>query len=244
METLVAVVAISLASGTLIGVVGLGGVLLVPLMTGVLDLPLRDSVVAASFGFLASGLAAATTHAIRDGMSWRQNLPLWGSAAFGATMGAALLIRAAPVAISGFIGALAVASGLITLKRPTHGCSGSGSGWRVMSLLGAATGLGSSLSGTGGAVVLLPLLVIRGTAVKSAIIFSQSIQIPITLSATAYYLSQNLLNVHLSVATAVGLVPGTLLGVRLARRFAPDPLRRVVAGLLIATGLWYLNVLR
>lgn len=134
---------------------------------------------------------------------------------------------------------IAVASGLSVLTKTGRNRPNSEPGAHGLAVLGAVTGVGSSLSGTGGAVILLPLLMIRGTAVASAVAYAHSVQIPVALCATAFYLQAGLVNTGLAAAAALGLVPGTALGASVAGRVPSELLRQMLAALLVAIGLWY-----
>ncbi|HYD55387.1 MAG TPA: sulfite exporter TauE/SafE family protein [Burkholderiales bacterium] len=237
-EVLLAVAAIALLSGTLIGMMGVGGVLLVPLLTGALGLPLVESIAAAACGFLASGVVAVAFHAREGRLRAGTSLLLWIAAGAGALAGAAALLRIPPSFVAGFIAFVAIVSGAASLSNRTRADDAPLKSGPVVAL-GTVTGVGSALSGTGGAVVLLPLLLLRGSTVRSAIAYAQSVQIPIALFATAFYIKAGVLNPALAGAAAIGLVPGTALGARIAARLPYDTLRRIVASILIAVGGWY-----
>lgn len=240
---LLAVAALALVSGTLIGMMGVGGVILVPLLTGLLGLPLVESLAATTCGFLASGVVAVALQARHGHLHAEGNLFLWGTAGFGALAGAAAVVSAPASLVAGFIALVAIVAGTAAFVGRAGGERAPPPGRASLAALGAVTGVGSALSGTGGAVVLLPLLLLRGSAVRPAIAYAQSVQVPIALFATAVYLGAGLLQLPLAAAAALGLVPGTALGARIARRLPYDRLRRSVAVVLVGVGAWYFSTL-
>lgn len=242
MELLLAVAGLSLLSGTLVGIMGVGGVILVPLLTTLLGLSLIDSMAAAACGFLSSGLAAVTVHGTHGRLPRRENLLLWTTAGAGALVGAALLVRMPAGIVGLFIGGAAIAAGVFSLVVSARRDSDVTVDKCSLAVLGTVTGIGSSLSATGGAVVLLPLLVMRGFGLRSAIAYAQSVQVPIALFATAYYANTGRLHVDLAAAISLGLVPGTALGAGVSRYLPIDKLRQAVSGVLIVMGAWYLGV--
>lgn len=240
---LLAVAAIALASGTLIGMMGVGGVILVPLLTGALGLPLVASLAATTSAFLASGLVAVALQARQGHLHARGNLLLWATAGLGALAGAAAVVQAPPAIVAGFIALVAIVAGVASFVGRAGATAAPAPSPSWLAALGAVTGFGSALSGTGGAVMLLPLLLLRGAAVRPAIAYAQSVQVPIALFASAVYLGAGLVQLPLAAATALGLVPGTVLGTRIARRLPYDLLRRTVAAVLVAVGAWYFYTL-
>jgi len=83
--------ATALAAGLLVGLTGIGGVLLVPVLTGVAGLPLERAVAACMLGFLFSGLYSAFIHLRRARLPLRPVAALCLAAAAGAALGAATL---------------------------------------------------------------------------------------------------------------------------------------------------------
>jgi uncharacterized membrane protein YfcA len=103
--------------------------------------------------------------------------------------------------------------------------------------IGGVTGFASALTGTGGPMVLVPILVWQGSAMRDAILLGQAVQLPIAAMATAgnFYLG----GVDVAAGAAIGLmlVPGAFLGHRLAGILPLVTLTRLVGVTLIAAGL-------
>jgi uncharacterized protein len=103
--------------------------------------------------------------------------------------------------------------------------------------IGVVVGFGSALTGTGGPVLLVPILVFLRAPTLSAIGVSQVVQIPVAISSTL----GNVLfgQVDFSLGTTLGLVAaaGVVIGTNIAHAVPILTLRRTVAVSLVASGV-------
>ena len=230
-------VALGAGAGWLVGCVGIGGVILVPALVYVAGYPLPVAIAAAMGAFIVSG--AVGSHAYWKAGSIRSRLmpPLWLGALPCAFVGA-LLVDSVPTAL------LELAIGLLTLGSGLHALAGHrerpGTG-RIpsapfLTVVGAVTGFVSALTGTGGPLVLVPILVSLDVAMLASIGLAQAIQLPVAAAATGGFVLSGLLDVALAAALAVGIALGTWLGARAAHALSTAALRRLVAVLLVIVG--------
>jgi len=232
------IAAIVLLAGLMIGAAGIGGVLVVPALTAAGGVPLERAIAASMAGFLATGIVA--TFWRRGGAAGAQLLPLGIAALAGAAAGAALVEWIPGTAIRLFIAAVAIASGLHALVPIRTADERERALPRAaLGAIGAVVGVGSALSGTGGPVMLLPILLLCRVPVRTGIALAQVVQLPIAASATAVNAAQDRLEPALALAVAGLLVAGALGGYWLAARVETGALKRVVAVGLIALGIWY-----
>ena len=110
----------------------------------------------------------------------------------------------------------------------------------LMLLIGAVVGFGSALSGTGGPLLLVPLLVWLNWPVLAAVGLSQIIQLPISALATVGNYLHGEVDVVLGLGIAAVMIIGVTVGARLAHRLPALLLRRIVATVLIVLGAWML----
>ena len=103
--------------------------------------------------------------------------------------------------------------------------------------VGAFTGFGSALTGTGGPMVMMPILLWQGTPMRYAILLGQAVQLPIALTASAGNLYLGGVDVAAGSAIGLMLVPGAFLGHRLAKVLPLNALTRLVGITLIAAGV-------
>lgn len=223
--------------GCLIGSVGIGGVLLVPWLAGVVGLDVREAVAIAMASYIATGLVAILQAGLTQG--WRLLLVYWPLVA--ATLPGAFAGGLAIAAISerlalATLAAFLVLTGVYTLLRERwqgRKAHEKPAGW----VSGVGAGFASALTGTGGPAVLMPVLLWRGVPLLAAIALGQIVQLPIALAATAGNLASGPFDLWTAALLALGLCPGVVLGRWAATRLPIAFLSRVVAGLLIATGV-------
>jgi len=110
--------------------------------------------------------------------------------------------------------------------------------------LGLGVGFGSALTGTGGPVLLVPLLLLLGVAPLTAIGTAQVIQLPIAVFATMGYALYGNLDLVVGTLLGVSQALAVLLGARLAHALPTTQLRRAVAfALIAAAGLLVIRTL-
>jgi len=236
--------AIALA-GLLIGATSIGGVLVVPALTAGLGIGLPQAIAASSFAFLITGLVAVL-HWRRPHLRLRQApLPLMLSALLGAALGAAFAHLLPAAWLATWIAVLAGVSGLQALRhsllppsvlQAATAPALAPAAWAVLGLL---VGVGSALSGTGGPVMLLPVLMLLRQPLAASVLAAQAVQVPIALAASATHLLAQRLDGVLGAAVAGVLLLGALLGRRLALRMPHRAMLATTAGVLLLTGLWF-----
>ena len=235
---LITVAIVSLIAGLLIGLTGIGGVLLVPVLTQVAGIALDRAIAASVFGFIIAGAYAAFVHLRRARLQARPVIVLCAASAAGAMAGAASLDWLPPGAVRLFIALLCLASGLNALSR-RPGKTGAAPPPALLGILGAIVGYASAISGTGGPVTLIPLLLFLRTPVAAAIALALAAQLPISIAGAAVYAWQGRIDLELGAALGALLVIGTYAGARLSARLAGRGLTVAVALVLVAVGLWY-----
>ena len=181
--TLILTTLVAVIVGVMIGAIGIGGVLLVPTLTYILGLGIHVAIATAMFTYLFSGAVGAFEYARQDSIHWSMALWLCLGGMPGAYLGAAMTWVTPGVILEGLIGLLVLLSGLQALRRP------SGMAESVASLspiplvvIGLVTGFGSSISGTGGPLVLIPILIWMQVPILTAVGLSQVIQIRIWIT--------------------------------------------------------------
>ena len=230
---------LSILVGVLIGGVGIGGVLLVPMLTYLLGISVHLAIAAAMFSYLFSGAVGAWLYARSGSIDWSSAAWLFVGAGFGAFFGAYLSFAIPARGLELFIAILIVLAGANALR--TSGSrryrSQALAPWCLI-LIGAVTGVGSALSGTGGPLVLVPLLVFLRIPALTAVGLSQVIQVPIAASATLGNALYGSVDMVIGAAIAVGLMIGVSGGAKLAHFVSQAILQRVVAGVLVTVGLF------
>ncbi|MBL8289903.1 MAG: TSUP family transporter [Rubrivivax sp.] len=244
---------ILLLGGIAIGATSIGGVVVVPALTALGGIAPERAVAAASFGFAFAGLAAfaarprgrpgdadaaaaVETPDARATFGWAAVL---GTAA-GAASGAATLAWLPARAVALVVALLAIGSGLHVLLRPAHGHRQRALPRFGLPLLALVVGALSAWSGTGGPVVLLPLLALLGWPPLKAVEAAQRVQLPVAAAATTVNIAAGRLDWLLGAAVGVLVLAGWAAGRFVAGRLPMQRLRQAVAVALVATGVAYL----
>ena len=102
--------------------------------------------------------------------------------------------------------------------------------------IGLVTGFGSSITGTGGPLVLIPILIWMQVPILTAVGLSQVIQIPIALLATTGNLTFGRIEWLIGLGIATLLVLGVVVGARIAHRVSRVALKRIIAVALLLVG--------
>lgn len=226
-----------LIAGWLIGATGIGGVLVVPVLA-LQGMAPQEAIAASALAFAFPGLAALYWLRRAPG-GWSGPVPtLVLSSLPGALLGAVLVHRLDPGWLLAGLALLALASGARGLRRRAAHAPGDALPTAAAATLGGLVGLGSALTGTGGPVLMIPLLMLLRQPLDRSIAAAQAIQLPLALSASLPHWQAGRLDVRLAVALGLLLLAGSLAGQWAARRIATHTLQRGVCLLLLATGLW------
>ena len=155
----------------------------------------------------------------------------------GAYLGAATTWVTPGVILEGVIGFLVLLSGVQALRGPSDTAE-SVVNLKPMSLMviGLVTGFGSSITGTGGPLVLIPILIWMQVPILTAVGLSQVIQIPIALLATTGNLMFGRIEWLIGMGIATLLVLGVVVGARIAHRISRVALKRFIAFALLLVG--------
>jgi uncharacterized membrane protein YfcA len=229
---------LALLVGVFIGCVGIGGVLLVPGLVYLVGMDVQIAIATCMFSYLFSGAAGAVAYARRGSIRWSMALWLCVGAMPGAYLGAATLSIMSARWLEAIIAVLVLFSGINALRQAAPDLSGASRPGSVgLVAVGGITGFGSALSGTGGPLVLIPILMWMKLPLLTAVGLSQVIQLPVAALASVGNFQLGEVDVGASLTIAVLLVLGVTVGARLAHRLPAALLKRIVAGVLIAVGV-------
>lgn len=228
-------------AGWLIGATGIGGVLVVPALAQLEGTEVQRAIAASALAFGFPGAAALWWLHRSGAAAGARLLPLLAGAVPGAVAGALLVHHVQPRWLLVGLAALALTSGLRGLRQ--HAGGGAPPDpvpltitWWVV--LGAAVGLGSALTGTGGPVLLVPVLMLLRQPTVPTIAAAQAIQLPLALCASAAHATTGALDLRLALTLGALLLAGSLAGLWCSRRLPLRGLQQLVSLLLVATSAW------
>ena len=237
MPSVIGIAVLALVSGTLIGSVGIGGIVLVPVLT-VAGIPVHLALASAMFSFIFSGTVGVAMYWRGGSIDWGSTVWLGSGAIPGALAGAVLASRLDGKLLLPLIAIVVIATGIRAMRHHKRAPEGHHTlrPWSLL-LVGVGVGTVSAMIGTGGPLLLVPLLLWLRMPVRAAVGLGQAIQIPIALMATAGNLLTNQFDPRLGLVLGVGVAIGTALGARIAHAAPLVWLTRLVAVVLLAVGV-------
>ena len=240
---LVGIAALGIISGLMIGCIGIGGVIVVPALVFLVGIQIKIAIPAAMFAYIVSGLVASFVFARNKSIRW--GLATWLCA--GATPTAFAGAWAVSVVNSRMLeiglGLLTFLSGInsLLMRQKADEVDHYSVSHVTLSGIGALTGFLSSVSGTGGPLVLVPILIGMKLPVLTAVGLSQVIQLPVALASTFGNILYGELDFVLAGILSASLTVGSWYGAKLAHILPRELLRRIVAVVLVFVGLFILG---
>ncbi len=235
-----ALLVLALVVGVLVGMVGVGGVLLAPGLVALSDLTANEATATSTWAFVFTGVVGTIAYAWRGLVPWgvllRLAIGVVPAAFAGALVNATL---PGPVVLLG-LASLTIVVGVHQLRpRVTQGDRVE-LGTAALVVIGVVVGFGSALTGTGGPVLLVPILLALGVRPLAAIAVSQAVQLPVVVSGSLGYLQTGLVDVRLGTILGGLAALGVVVGAIVSTRIQAEGLRRIVALACIASGVFLL----
>jgi uncharacterized membrane protein YfcA len=237
-----ALAAVAIAVGFFIGTVGVGGVLLIPALVWLGGLPIHQATATALFSFLFTGIAGTWLFERRGSIDWNITRPVLAGALVFSYLGARVNAMVNADALTLIIALIIVFAGAYILlpsqREPARYRDGrSGPQQSLLLVVGALAGFGSGLSGAGGPVFSVPMMLALGFAPLATIGASQVLQIVAALFGTLGNLQFGAVDFFVAAWITLFELMGVLLGARAAHAASVTVLRRTAAGLCVLTGL-------
>ncbi len=224
--------------GVLIGMVGVGGVLLPPGLVALGDLTANEATATSTWAFVFTGVVGTVAYAWRGVVPWdmlaRLAVGIVPSAFLGALVNARLpgsVVLLGLAALTLFVGVQQMRPRAVRETRDELGTA-------ALVAVGAFVGFGSALTGTGGPVLLVPVLLTLGVAPLRAVAVSQAVQLPVVVAGSVGYLQTGLVDVRLGTVLGCLAALGVVAGAVVATRIPAEGLRRIVALACIAAGVF------
>ena len=229
-------VLLALPAGALIGAIGVGGVLLPPALVYLGGLDVHTAAGTSSWCFLFTGVVGTLAYARTRHLPW----PLVGRLTLGiapaALLGALVNGVVSATVVWVVLGAITLGAGVHRLSTRSGG-ERTGLGRAAALTVGAVVGFGSAMTGTGGPVLLVPVLLVLDLAPLTAIAASQVIQLPLVGFAVLGYAATGTVDYGVGTQLGVLAAAGVAGGAVAVSRLRPHVLNRVAAVLLIAVGV-------
>ena len=232
-EYLIVILA-NLLVGGMIGLTGIAGFLLPMLYSGFMGMPAAQGMALSFFAFLISGVLGAWNYHRAKNLDVRQGLLISAGSLIGASFGVWLNLLMDESLVKRILYLVVLASGISILLRKDRDRKTGGReklpAWGMVAF-GLVTGALCALSGAGGPILVMPLLVVLGVPVKTAVGVALFNSIFIAIPSCIGYSLQCDPGTFLSLL-AVSMIShgaGVWAGSRNAGLLRPEPLKRGVA---------------
>ncbi|MGB8744640.1 MAG: sulfite exporter TauE/SafE family protein [Pseudolabrys sp.] len=235
MTAALALIGLGLPIGFLIGLIGIGGVLLTPALVHLFGLDIHASISLSLASFVLAGVVGAA-RVTTDDARLRAGDWVFLAAIVPAALAGALVAPSIPKeSLSLIVSACVAFAGISSLRTP----AGKNDSKLAPDTLGggAVTGFLSVISGTGGPLICLPLLLWKGMEVRRALLLAQAAQLPVAATATLVNGCSASLDFAAAGIVGVSIVAGMLAGIGVSRKIDTGILRTCIAWSLVVAGL-------
>jgi uncharacterized protein len=228
--------------GIFIGAVGIGGVLLVPSLMLFAHLSVHQAAATALFSFLFTGMLGGWLFSRRGSIDWKVAGPVCAGAFLLSFAGAAAGSEVPASILMWIIAAILLGAGLYILfpnVRRSSSPEGHPDRRSLGPLLGigAVSGFGAGISGAGGPLFSVPIMLALQFDALAAVGTGQVVQIASSLSGSLGNMSYGSIQFGLALPVTAAELIGTLLGVRIAHAVHGDQLRVAAALLCIVSAI-------
>lgn len=251
---MIAILLISgLLVGFLIGSVGVGGIILVPILVIVAGMPVHQAIATALFSFIFTGLLGSWLFIKQRSVSWPLTLPVCiGSV--GLSYIGALVSEAIPPSILFQMTAMILLLAALFVLRADRAIAKSSLPRaifdrpglaRFLTLLGigGVSGFGAGLSGAGGPLFSVPLMMALRFNPLLAIGTGQLLQAFASLAGSIRFIQTGQVDYPIAIAVTVSELLGVVIGTFVSHQTKPTYLRYlVIATCVICAGMMVMRL--
>lgn len=230
------IILVSAIIGSMVGVGG--GFIIVPLLTLILNLSIREAIALSLLSIVAIASSASITYSRSNYVDYKLGLILETTTVMGAFIGAWLSILLKPSYLQILFGILLIYAGYRMIKdiKITERDETQISKTRLFigALFSFIAGLASGLLGIGGGVLKVPIMVlILGLPTKIAIGTSEFMISITSVSGSYVHFKNGVLNIYLASSAVLGGFIGAQIGSRLSVKIRARILRRIFGVVMI-----------
>ena len=228
--------------GTFVGAVGIGGVLLIPALMIFSRLPVHEAAATALFSFFFTGLLGSWLFSRRGTIEWRVALPVCLGAFVFSLAGAAVGGQVSATILIWVIAIVLLGAGMYILRPVAYADAKSYAEKKqprrkALFGVGIAAGFGAGLSGAGGPVFSVPIMLALQFDPLIAVGTGQVVQIASSLSGSLGNLAYGTIQYGLAIPVTLAELAGVVAGVRIAHSVPARHWRRAAAGLCILSAV-------
>lgn len=230
--------------GFLAGTTGMGGILLPPVMVEFLGLDTHLAMGTSLASFLPTTLLATWLHVRLGNIDWAVCRDVGISGLVCTFFGTQLKAQLPGEVLNLVLAVLILWAGYMAFRPVRAGATATAEAkarlrYKLM-LLGGSVGVVSGLTGAGGPVLTVPGMIVLGFSPIAAIATGQAYSVLVSVSGTVGNAVHGAVDFTLALACAAGQMAGLWVGVRVSSRLPTAFLKRLVAVVCLATGVFIL----
>jgi Predicted permeases len=237
--------AISFVVGALIGCVGAGGVLIIPALEYIFGLDTHMAMGTALFSFIFTGSLGTVLYTRKKSMDWRLTVPLCLGSVITAYIGALSSAYLSARLLNVLLASMIIFSGVCSLRnRVPVFCENSGlkvpGGFFRVLAIGAGVGLICGMTGAGGPILSVPVMIVFGFPALPTIAASQVLQITLSSAGSVGNIMNGTINFGIVWWITALEMSGVAFGVWVAHKVNSATLKKTVAVVCILVGSYIL----
>jgi uncharacterized protein len=238
---------IGLVAGVFGGLVGLdGGLIMIPLMVGILKLGQHQAHGTSLVALVFTGMSGAISYALNGSINFTASICLAATAMLTARAGARYCHVLPEWKLKKYFGTFLIFCAILLILKPFIGISAATVPLYfqivVFLITGAFTGFLSGMMGVGGGTIMVPAMVLL-TGFNQHLAQGTSLLVMVPAGGVGAFAHWKMGNVATGILA--GLVPGIIIGAYLGGHFAhfiPDtPLRLAFIAVIIFMGIRYIR---
>ena len=242
--TMFLLVAVTLFVGFMCGCTSVGGVLLIPALVLLSGLDLRMVMGTVLLSFFFSGSVGAFMHYRAGRLDFSIAVPLClGAVVFGFAGAVAKQYVSVPI-LSGILGVSIIIAGITTLRPLRGGGFMTSMPKRAQNIgliiIGSAVAFLSAMTGAGGPVLSVPLMIILGYPPLASIVAATPLSVVLTFSGSIGNILVGSIDYRMGVLITALMMLGVAIGTYSIKFFNPDKLKIAVAVMCIVAGVYML----
>jgi uncharacterized membrane protein YfcA len=242
LEGTILVLALAVIIGFIMGAVGIGGILLIVPLTMIAGLDIHQASATLLLTFLFTGIYSVWLFQRRGTIDWRLGIPVSLGALTFSFVGAianvgidATTLNIVIALVITFAGAYVLFPGLARASRkPVEGSKGT---MVALLAIGAVSGFGSGISGAGGPLFSVPIMLISGFAPLTAIGTGMVLQVVSAASGSVGNFLFGSIDFYYAALITICELVGVSFGVRFAHSTNAAMLRNMAGLLCLLPGL-------
>ena len=230
---MIVVLLVCLLVGFLVGLAGVGGILVPPVLILMSGLEPHTAMGTALASFIGTGFVGTWLYHRSGHYRFREAVPFALGSLVCAAPGALVNARIDAGPLVMILAVIIIFAGACTLRPPRAGRAGSPFwlGWKGRAVIGGATGFMAGLTGAGGPVASIPWMVLVGYSPIHAVALSMPYQIATSFSGSVGNMMGGHVDWMLLPALCAVQVVGLLGGIAMAQRVSAPVLRTVIGAL-------------